>query len=47
MVSYAMYVIGCLIVITLLMVYWPVLFIRKTDKLLKILQQIEANTRKP
>jgi hypothetical protein len=47
MVSYAMYMIGCLIVITLLMVYWPVLFIRKTDKLLKILQQIEANTRKP
>ena len=47
MVSYAMYVIGCLIVITGLMVYLPVLFIRKADKLLKILQQIEANTRKP
>ena len=47
MVSYAMYVIGCLIVITGLMVYLPVLFIRKADKLLKALQQIEANTRKP
>jgi hypothetical protein len=47
MVSYAMYVIGCQIIITALMVYWPVLFIRKADKVLKILQQIEANTRKP
>jgi hypothetical protein len=47
MVSYAMCVIGCLLVIAALMVYLPVLFIRKADKLLKTLQQIEANTRKP
>ena len=47
MVQYAMYVIGCLIVITGVVVYFPVIFIRKTDKILKILQQIEANSRKP
>ena len=47
MVPYAMYVIGCLLIITGIMVYMPVMFIRKTDKLLKILQQIEAKTSKP
>ena len=40
-----MYMIGCLIVITLLMVYWPVLFIRKTDKLLKIQVEIGSERR--
>ena len=47
MVSYAMYVIGCLIIITGLMIYLPVVLIRKIDKVLKVLQQIEANSRKP
>ena len=32
MVSYAMYVIGCPTVITGLIVYFPVILIRKTDK---------------
>ena len=46
MVPYAMYAIGCLFVITGVMLYLPVIFIRKTDKVLKLLQQIEARTSK-
>jgi hypothetical protein len=40
------YVVGCLLFITGMMVYFPVVYIRKTNKLLKVLGQIEANTRK-
>ena len=37
-----------LIVLTGVVVYMPIMFTRKTDKILKVLQQIEANTaRKP
>ena len=36
-----------LIVLTGVVVYMPIMFTRKTDKILKALQQIEANTRKP
>jgi hypothetical protein len=38
--------IGCILFITGMVVYFPVVYIRKTNKLMKILQQIEANTRK-
>jgi len=35
-----------LIVLTGVVVYMPIMFTRKTDKILKALQQIEANTQK-
>jgi len=47
MISYAIYVIGCLTLITGLMIYLPVVLIRKIDRVLKVLQQIEANSHKP
>jgi len=47
MVHYMLWVYGCLFVTTAIVVYFPVIFIRKTNKILKILQQIEANSRKP
>jgi hypothetical protein len=37
---------ACLILIALLAVYVPTIYIRKTDKVLKLLEKIEANTRK-
>jgi hypothetical protein len=40
------YLIGCVLIITCIAIYFPVMHIRKTNKLLKILEQIEANTRK-
>ena len=40
------YIVGCLLFITGIMAYFPVVYIRKTNKLLKLLGQIEANTRK-
>jgi hypothetical protein len=36
----------CLAVIALMAIYAPVVYIRKTNKMLKLLEQIEANTRK-
>jgi hypothetical protein len=36
-----------LIVIAGVIVYMPIMYARKTDKILKVLQQIEANTHKP
>jgi hypothetical protein len=47
MTPYALITIGCLIVITGVVVYFPIIFIRKTDKILKVLEQIAANSRKP
>jgi hypothetical protein len=35
------------IVLTGVVVYMPIMYTRKTDKILKVLNQIEANTRKP
>jgi len=37
---------GCVILIALLAVYFPAVYIRKTNKVLKLLEQIEVNTRK-
>lgn len=36
----------CVIVIALLAIYVPTIYIRKTDKVLRLLEKIEANTRK-
>ena len=46
MVGYALLAIWLLIFITGIIIYIPIMYIRKTDRLLKLLQQIEANTRK-
>ena len=41
------YVVGaCLVVIALLAIYVPTIYIRKTNKLIQLLEQIAANTRK-
>ena len=40
------YAFGLLIVITLILVYAPMVLIRKIDKLQESLQRIETNTRK-
>ena len=37
---------GWLVLVTLLAIYVPTIYIRKTNKILKVLEQIEANTRK-
>jgi len=48
MQTYALTAIWCLFVATGVIVYMPIMYTRKTDKILKVLQQIEANTtRKP
>jgi hypothetical protein len=39
-------VIGCAVLVALLAAYVPLIYIRKTNKVLKVLQQIEINTRK-
>jgi len=39
------YLAFCLIVITGLMVYFPVIFIRKMNRLIAIMERMEANTR--
>jgi len=47
MQTYALTAIWCLFVATGVIVYMPIMYTRKTDKILKVLQQIEANIRKP
>ena len=37
---------AALIVVALLVVYVPTIYIRKTNKLIRLLEKIEANTRK-
>jgi hypothetical protein len=46
--QYALTGMWCLIVLTAVVAYIPIMYVRKTDKIVKLLQQIEANTsRKP
>jgi len=40
------YVVGCLLFITGIVAYVPIVYIRRTNRMLKLLEQIEANTRK-
>ena len=40
------WLIACLLVITFVTIYFPTLIIRKSNRMLKVLEQIEANTRK-
>jgi len=37
---------ACVILIALLAIYVPTIYIRKTDKVIRLLEKIEANTRK-
>jgi hypothetical protein len=37
---------ACVVLVTLLAAYFPTIYIRKTNKVLKLLEKIEANTRK-
>lgn len=37
---------ACVIIIALLAIYVPTIYIRKTNKLIELLEKIEANTRK-
>jgi hypothetical protein len=49
MQSYFLSAIWCLFLLTAIVAYMPVMYIRKTNKILEILQRIETNTsnRKP
>ena len=48
MQQYLLVAMWLFIVISGVIVYMPIMYTRKTDKILKVLQQIEANTsRKP
>lgn len=40
------YLIACVLVTTCIAIYFPVMYIRRANKVQKILEQIEANTRK-
>jgi hypothetical protein len=44
MQQYFLVAIWCMFLVTAIAVYIPLMYIRKTDKILKLLQQIEANT---
>lgn len=46
MQTYALVAMWCLIVVTGIVIYFPIMYTRKTDRILKALQQIEANSRK-
>ena len=46
MPNWFVYVGGCVIFIAGIVAYVPVMYIRKTNKIMKLLEQIEANTRK-
>jgi hypothetical protein len=46
MQGYALAAIWCVFFLTGIITYIPLMYIRKTDKILKLLEQIEANTRK-
>ncbi len=37
---------GCVVLVALLAAYVPLIYIRKTNKVLTLLEKIEANTRK-
>ena len=44
--SYLTVAISCLIIITMIMVYFPTVMIRELNKVRDLLEKIEANTRK-
>jgi hypothetical protein len=46
MVTPIVIVIFCVVIITAVTVYFPTIYIRKTNKLMAVLEKIESNTRK-
>jgi hypothetical protein len=40
------WIVGCMVIVTVIALYFPLIHIRLTNKVLKALQQIEINTRK-
>ena len=36
----------CVVIMTAISIYFPTIYIRKTNKLLAVLEKIESNTRK-
>jgi hypothetical protein len=40
------WIVGCLLIITIITIYFPIAHIRLANKVLKALEKIEANTRK-
>jgi hypothetical protein len=40
------FLVACVLFIAGIAAYFPVIYIRKTNKVLKVLEQIESNTRK-
>ena len=39
-------VVGCILFITGIVLHFPIVYIRKTNRMLRVLEQIEANTHK-
>jgi hypothetical protein len=39
------WLVACLVIVTGIVVYFPTVYIRKMNRVLKVLQEIEANTR--
>jgi len=39
-------VLFCMVILTAISIYFPTIYIRKTNKLLAVLEKIENNTRK-
>jgi hypothetical protein len=39
------WIIACLLIVTGIVIYFPLVYIRKMNRVLSVLQQIEANTR--
>ena len=46
MVTPIVVLIFCVVILTAIAVYFPTIYIRKTNKLLAVLEKIESNTRK-
>lgn len=46
MVTPIVTVVFCVVILTAIAIYFPTIYIRKTNKLLAVLEKIEANTRK-
>ena len=46
MVTPIVLVVFCLVILTAIGIYFPTIYIRKTNKVLALLEKIESNTRK-
>ena len=46
MVAPIVVVVFCVMILTAVAIYFPTIYIRKTNKMMALLEKIEANTRK-